>query len=103
MMMEIASMLQATVPDVVDAVKVANAGAINGSFTLGVAGAGAGIGIGLTGFAAADFSRVRRANLGRFTVDRLMTMLDKLGQAVEVTVSDAPARPKPMAQPAPHP
>lgn len=26
----------------------------------------------LTGFAAGDFSRVRRASLGRFTVDRLM-------------------------------
>lgn len=44
----------------------------------------------LTGFAAADFSRVRRANLGRFTVDRLMTMLARLGQDVEVTVSDRP-------------
>ena len=28
----------------------------------------------LTGFAAADFSRVRNANLGRFTIDRLMRM-----------------------------
>ncbi|WGF90502.1 helix-turn-helix domain-containing protein [Marinivivus vitaminiproducens] len=42
----------------------------------------------LTGFAAADFSRVRRANLGRFTVDRLMTMLARLGQEVEITVAD---------------
>ena len=42
----------------------------------------------LTGFAAADFSRVRRANIGRFTVDRLMTMLARLGQDVEVTVTD---------------
>jgi len=33
----------------------------------------------VTGFAAADFSRVRRANLGRFTVDRLMTMLNSKG------------------------
>ena len=54
MMMEIASMLQDAAPAAVDAVKLANAGAINGSFTLGVAGAGAGIGIGLTGFAAAQ-------------------------------------------------
>jgi predicted XRE-type DNA-binding protein len=46
----------------------------------------------LTGFAAADFSRVRRANLGRFSVDRLMTMLAKLGQEVEVTVHDRPHR-----------
>jgi len=46
----------------------------------------------LTGFAAADFSRVRRANLGRFSVDRLMTMLTSLGQEVEVTVRDRPHR-----------
>jgi predicted XRE-type DNA-binding protein len=46
----------------------------------------------LTGFAAADFSRVRRANLGRFTVDRLMTMLARLGQEVEITVTDRPRR-----------
>ena len=45
-----------------------------------------------TGFAAADFSRVRRANLGRFTVDRLMTMLARLGEEVEVTVTDRPRR-----------
>ena len=48
----------------------------------------------LTGFAAADFSRVRRANLGRFTVDRLMTMLARLGQEIEVTVTDRPHRQK---------
>ena len=46
----------------------------------------------VTGFAAADFSRVRRANLGRFSVDRLMTMLTSLGQEVEVTVRDRPNR-----------
>lgn len=49
----------------------------------------------LTGFAAADFSRVRRANLGRFTVDRLMTMLARLGQEVEVTITDRPRQPQP--------
>jgi predicted XRE-type DNA-binding protein len=49
----------------------------------------------LTGFAAADFSRVRRANLGRFTVDRLMTMLGRLGQEVEVTITDRPRHPQP--------
>ncbi|WP_149541215.1 helix-turn-helix domain-containing protein [Siccirubricoccus phaeus] len=32
----------------------------------------------LTGFAAADFSRIRRTNLDRFTIDRLMTMLGRL-------------------------
>ncbi len=46
----------------------------------------------LTGIAAADFSRIRRANLGRFTVDRLMTILGRLGQEVEVTVTDRPQR-----------
>ena len=47
-----------------------------------------------TGFAAADFSRIRRARLGRFTVDRLMAVLDRLGQEVEVsvTVHPRPAR-----------
>ena len=43
-----------------------------------------------TGIAAADFSRIRRANLGRFTIDRLMTILASLGQAVEVTVNVHP-------------
>jgi predicted XRE-type DNA-binding protein len=41
----------------------------------------------VTGFAAADFSRVRQAKLGRFTIDRLMEMLSKLGQDVEVKVT----------------
>jgi predicted XRE-type DNA-binding protein len=40
----------------------------------------------LTGIAAADFSRIRRANIGRFTIDRLMTILSRLGQEVDVTV-----------------
>lgn len=51
----------------------------------------------LTGFAAADFSRVRQARLARFTVDRLMTMLARLGQEVEVSVSDRP-RQAPVGQ-----
>jgi predicted XRE-type DNA-binding protein len=41
----------------------------------------------LTGYAAADFSRVRQAKLQRFTLDRLIAMLSKLGQEVEVSVS----------------
>jgi predicted XRE-type DNA-binding protein len=45
-----------------------------------------------TGFAAADFSRVRQAKLARFTIDRLMSMLDKLDHDVEVTVSVQPRR-----------
>jgi predicted XRE-type DNA-binding protein len=39
-----------------------------------------------TGFAAADFSRVRNADLGRFTADRLMSMLNRLGSRVEVKI-----------------
>lgn len=41
---------------------------------------------GRTGIAAADFSRIRHANLGRFTVDRLMLILNRLGARVEVKV-----------------
>ena len=40
----------------------------------------------------ADFSRIRMANLGRFTIDRLMTILAALGQEVEVTVNIHPRR-----------
>lgn len=39
-----------------------------------------------TGIAAADFSRIRNADLGRFTVDRLMTIMNRLGHRVEVAV-----------------
>lgn len=46
----------------------------------------------VTGIAAADFSRIRNANLGRFTIDRLMTILSGLGQEVEITVSVHPRR-----------
>jgi predicted XRE-type DNA-binding protein len=45
-----------------------------------------------TGVAAADFSRIRNANLGRFTIDRLMTILSSLGQDVEVSVDVRPRR-----------
>jgi len=41
----------------------------------------------LTKIAAADFSRIRSADLGRFTVDRLMTILGRLGQHVDVTIT----------------
>jgi predicted XRE-type DNA-binding protein len=39
-----------------------------------------------TGIAAADFSRIRNADLDRFTVDRLIGILNKLGSRVEVKV-----------------
>jgi predicted XRE-type DNA-binding protein len=41
---------------------------------------------GRTGIAAADFSRIRNANLGRFTVDRLMSIINLLGSRVEIKV-----------------
>ncbi len=37
---------------------------------------------GQTGIAAADFSRIRNADLGRFTVDRLMSIINRLGSRV---------------------
>jgi predicted XRE-type DNA-binding protein len=40
----------------------------------------------MTGIAAADFSRIRNAELVRFTVDRLITTLNRLGSRVEVAV-----------------
>jgi predicted XRE-type DNA-binding protein len=43
-----------------------------------------------TGFAAADFSRVRNADYGRFTLDRLIRMLHALDQQVEVAVTVRP-------------
>jgi predicted XRE-type DNA-binding protein len=47
----------------------------------------------ITGIAAADFSRIRRANLGRFTIDRLMAILARLDQRVQVRVTVRSKRP----------
>lgn len=44
-----------------------------------------------TGIAAADFSRIRNADLGRFTLDRLVGILNRLGSRVEVKVKVKPA------------
>ena len=44
-----------------------------------------------TGIAAADFSRIRNADLGRFSVDRLMSIINRLGARVEVSVRVRPA------------
>jgi len=41
---------------------------------------------GRTGIAAADFSRIRSADLGRFTVDRLMSIINRLGSRIEVKI-----------------
>src|SRR5258708_9835529 len=46
----------------------------------------------ITGFAAADFSRVRQSRLSPFTIDRLLGMLDKLGQEVEFHLDVRPRR-----------
>ena len=39
-----------------------------------------------TGIAAADFSRIRNAALARFSIDRLMSIINRLGSRVEVKV-----------------
>ncbi len=44
-----------------------------------------------TGIAAADFSRIRNAALGRFTVDRLMSIINRLSSRVDVRVKLARA------------
>jgi predicted XRE-type DNA-binding protein len=46
---------------------------------------------GRTGIAAADFSRIRNADFGRFTLDRLMSILNRLGSRIEVKVRVRPA------------
>jgi predicted nucleotidyltransferase/predicted XRE-type DNA-binding protein len=43
-----------------------------------------------TGFAAADFSRIRRGNLGRFTVDRLLAILGALDPTIELSMMVRP-------------
>ena len=45
----------------------------------------------LSGFAAADFSRICNADLGRFTLDRLMKMLAALVADTKVTIRVDPA------------
>ena len=45
---------------------------------------------GRTGIAAADFSRIRNADLKRFTVDRLMLIINRLGSRVEVKIRIRP-------------
>src|SRR5438045_2117555 len=46
-----------------------------------------------TGFAAADFSRIRNADLDRFTADRLVSILNRLGSRVEVKIRVRPHEP----------
>jgi predicted XRE-type DNA-binding protein len=44
----------------------------------------------LTGFTATDFSRVRQAKLQRFTLERLISMVVKLNQDVEISIEVKP-------------
>ena len=54
----------------------------------------------MTGFNHADFARIRRANIGRFSMERLAAILSAMGQEVEFSVQVRPRE----AQPAPlHP
>ncbi len=48
----------------------------------------------LTGIAAADFSRIRQAKLDRFTIDRLITILNRLDQDVNVKITVRPRQNK---------
>jgi hypothetical protein len=41
----------------------------------------------LTGIAAADFSRIRNTDLCRITVDRLTSIINRLGSRVEVAMN----------------
>lgn len=43
-----------------------------------------------TGIAAADFSRIRQVKLDRFTIDRLITILERLDQRIEVKLKVRP-------------
>jgi predicted XRE-type DNA-binding protein len=50
-----------------------------------------------TGIAAADFSRIRSADLSRFTLDRLVSIINRLGSRVEVKVNVRALKPRPKA------
>ena len=43
-----------------------------------------------TGIAAADFSRIRNADLSRFTLDRLIGIINRLGARVQVELKVRP-------------
>lgn len=48
-----------------------------------------------TGVAASEFSRIRNVKLERFTIDRMITILGKLGQDVVLSVRVQPRRKHP--------
>ena len=45
----------------------------------------------LTGVSHSEFARVRKVSLSRFTIDRLVRILNRLGQQVDVGVSVRPS------------
>ncbi len=45
----------------------------------------------LTGVSHCEFSRLRNAKLSRFTLDRIITILGKLDQSVEINISFHPS------------
>ena len=52
----------------------------------------------LSGIDHSEFARIRNAKLDRFTIDRLMTILNRLGHQVDVDVSVRPAEsPRPRS------
>jgi predicted XRE-type DNA-binding protein len=53
----------------------------------------------VTGVAASEFSRIRNVKLKRFTIDRMITILGKLDQDVELTVKVQPRRKRPHKTP----
>ena len=54
-----------------------------------------------TGVSHSEFSRIRRATFSRFTIDRLMLILARLGRQVEISVQVHRRVPKRRAMAAP--
>jgi predicted XRE-type DNA-binding protein len=46
-----------------------------------------------SGVSHSEFSRIRQAKFSRFTIDRLMAILGRLGQEVELSVDVRPRKP----------
>ncbi len=53
----------------------------------------------LTGVSHTEFSRIRNTQLSRFTLDRMINILGKLDEDVEVNLTFAPRRNSPHAAP----
>jgi predicted XRE-type DNA-binding protein len=54
-----------------------------------------------TGISHSEFARIRRANLDRFTIDRLVAVINRLGQQVELAVTLRPRREPNRSAPTP--